>query len=135
MESFWLVVFSRVLFGMGGENMITCQMVCAEKWFKGRLLSVAMGLNMISGFIGTTFNNLITPMLVAHLEDPFKVSVCVSCIVSMSTFGCFTYFFLNESWDCRTEPKKSETNYDLAKVQEIENRELIKPKGMFATRS
>lgn len=79
-DTYILVVVGRVIFGIGGENLITAQMVCAEKWFSGKFLAVAMGLNMVFCYVGSLLNNFFTPFIQARTENIFHTTCCVLCI-------------------------------------------------------
>jgi len=79
-RSYYLLIAGRVIFGIGGENMITAQMVCTEKWFGGKFLSVAIGMNLVFAYIGTLLNNFFTPFMVSLLDSIFNSAVCIMFI-------------------------------------------------------
>jgi MFS family permease len=79
-ENYSLLVIGRVIFGLGGENLISAQMVCAEKWFKGKYLAVAMGLNMVFCYVGSLLNNFFTPFIESRTDNMFHTSVIVLVI-------------------------------------------------------
>lgn len=95
MESYVMLVVGRVIFGLGGENLITCQCVCAEKWFKGRMLATAMGLNMFACYFGTCLNNFLTPYMIDSIGDPKTTCLIIMGILCMSMFATFYYIFVN----------------------------------------
>jgi MFS family permease len=51
-ESYTYMVIGRVIFGLGGENMITAQMICIAKWFRGKFLSAAIGISLVFCYFG-----------------------------------------------------------------------------------
>ena len=52
-NSFVLLLVGRALFGMGGESLIVAQAAMAEKWFTGKFLSLAIGLNNVVSLVGS----------------------------------------------------------------------------------
>jgi MFS family permease len=49
---FWLMMLARGIFGVGAESLIVAQASIAEKWFTGKFLTVALGLNNICSLLG-----------------------------------------------------------------------------------
>ena len=59
----------RVIFGLGGENNLVVQCFIVEKWFTGRMLSLAFGIVMVFNQTGTTFNNYLTPFIYSETSS------------------------------------------------------------------
>jgi len=51
----------RVIFGLGGESMNVIQTVVVSRWFFGKELAFALGLNITMSRLGSVFNNLVEP--------------------------------------------------------------------------
>ena len=51
-NSFVLLLLARAVFGIGGESLIVAQASMAERWFTGKFLSLAIGLNNVFALIG-----------------------------------------------------------------------------------
>ncbi len=54
-ESFWMMFLGRVLFGSGVEALIIAQNKIIAKWFSGKELALAFGLNLSICRLGTFF--------------------------------------------------------------------------------
>jgi MFS family permease len=52
LNSFVLLLLARAVFGIGGESLIVAQASMAERWFTGKFLSLAIGLNNVFALIG-----------------------------------------------------------------------------------
>jgi Na+/melibiose symporter-like transporter len=109
-ESYWVVVLGRVVFGFGGESQIVTGLVCCEKWFKGKYLSVAMGMNMIFAYLGSLLNNFFTPFIYTELQSPFQTSVIVCMILSVCTLCSYAYIIMSFKYEHLLEEEPSNTN-------------------------
>ena len=88
-DSYYMLIIGRLISGIGGENMITIQMVCVEKWFGDTHLSLAMGICLVVSNLGTMLNNFLTPFMVENLGNIFHAQVLIMIIVACSQFFCF----------------------------------------------
>jgi MFS family permease len=104
-ESYTCMVIGRVIFGLGGENLITAQMICTAKWFRGKFLSAAIGLNLVFCYFGGMLNNFFTPYMEEKMNSPFKTSVCVMMILSFSTLMAYLYVWLSLKYEHLLDPR------------------------------
>jgi len=97
----------RLIFGMGAESLNVAVTTALARWFRGKELSFAFGLNLTASRLGT-FAALNSPTWArwayANWRDPFLIALAFSalCVV-----GAITYWMM-EAW--------AEKNYDLGKV-------------------
>jgi MFS family permease len=97
----------RLIFGMGAESLNVAATTALARWFRGKELSFALGLNLTASRLGT-FAALNSPTWArwayANWRDPFLIAVAFSalCVV-----GALVYWIL-EAW--------AEKNSDLGKV-------------------
>src|SRR5437870_4971656 len=49
----WLMATGRLIFGMGAESLIVAVTTALAKWFKGKELSFAFGINLTVSRLGT----------------------------------------------------------------------------------
>jgi MFS family permease len=62
-DQFWLMCLGRVIFAIGGENLVVTSNMRAVKWFKGRELSMVFGMQLSVNRAGSTINfNVMTPL-------------------------------------------------------------------------
>lgn len=89
----------RVIFGLGGENNLVVQCFIVEKWFSGRLLSVAFGLVMVFNLAGTTVNNYITPFSFDAYDKSFTAVFLISYIfIMISVTFSLLYCYLDSKY-------------------------------------
>src|ERR1700722_11169416 len=97
----------RLIFGMGAESLNVASTTALARWFRGKELSFALGLNLTASRLGT-FAALNSPTWArwayANWRDPFLIALAFSalCVVA-----ALVYWIL-EAW--------AENNYDLGKV-------------------
>jgi MFS family permease len=97
----------RLIFGMGAESLNVAATTALARWFRGKELSFALGLNLTASRLGT-FAALNSPTWArwayANWRDPFLIALAFSalCVVA-----ALVYWIL-EAW--------AENNYDLGKV-------------------
>jgi hypothetical protein len=111
--SYEVILTGRLIFAIGGDNLLNVQMVCLEKWFRGSWLSAAMGLTMIFNYSGSILNAYFTPVLVEDF-DPFKAIVMTMFVLAFSMVSGFTYVLLNMKYEHLLEgPKKADQDLYL----------------------
>jgi len=103
---FYIAVFGRFIFGLGGESLSVTQSAYCGKWFPEEFLTIAFGITLAFARIGSAINFLITPFLggVSFSLALWFGAAC--CLVSM--FFAIQLAF----WDWRAEkiipPEKTE---------------------------
>lgn len=60
-KAFWLMVFSAILIGLGGENLLVAQNSLSEKWFTGKFIGIAIGLNTELAMFGQSLGAWLGP--------------------------------------------------------------------------
>jgi MFS family permease len=102
-----IMATGRLIFGMGAESLNVAVVTALARWFKGKELSFAFGLNLTASRLGT-FAALNSPTWAraayASWRTPFLISLAFSalCVV-----GAIIYWIM-EVW--------AEKHYDLGKV-------------------
>ncbi|MFY9911354.1 MAG: MFS transporter [Candidatus Sulfotelmatobacter sp.] len=102
-----IMAAGRLIFGMGAESLNVAVIAALARWFKGKELSFAFGLNLTASRLGT-FTALNSPTWArwayASWRTPFLIAFGFS---SLCLVGA-TVYWLMEAW--------AEKNYDLGKV-------------------
>lgn len=90
----WVMATGRLVFGMGAESLIVAVTAALAKWFRGKELSFAFGINLMIARLGSfaalnsptwaksAFNSWRTPFLIA-------VGFCTFCVI-----GAVIYWFM-----------------------------------------
>jgi MFS family permease len=97
----------RLIFGMGAESLNVAVTTALARWFRGKELSFAFGLNLTASRLGT-FAALNSPTWArwayANWRNPFLIALAFS---ALCVIGAVIYWMM-EAW--------AENNYDLGKV-------------------
>ena len=90
----WVMAAGRLIFGMGAESLNVAVTAALARWFKGKELSFAFGLNLTICRLGS-FAALNSPTWAraayAHWRDPFLIALGLSvfCVI-----GAIVYWIL-----------------------------------------
>ena len=87
--NFPLMLFARVVFGLGGESLSVAQSAFVARWFKGgRGMALAFGITISFSRVGSSFNFLFSPMIATSKDVQTAVLVGMfACIISLA--ACF----------------------------------------------
>ena len=61
---YYLALFGRGIYGCGGDNLDLGQSIIVIKWFSGKELSMAFGINSSMSLFGIALNDNIEPIIV-----------------------------------------------------------------------
>jgi MFS family permease len=90
----WVMATGRLVFGMGAESLVVAVTTALAKWFKGKELSFAFGINLTVSRLGS-FAALNSPTWAraayANWRWPFLIALAVS---SLCVFGAVFYWAL-----------------------------------------
>ena len=109
LKTYWIMHLGRFIFGVGGESLSVAQARITTRWFEGKELALALGLNLAIGRLGSVLNDLLSPYLAYTLGMNSAIWFgTVTCIIS---FGCCqTLVVMDKQFVKRA---KSEENIDL----------------------
>ncbi|KAI8622556.1 major facilitator superfamily domain-containing protein [Chytriomyces sp. MP71] len=83
-HSYVLMHFGRVVFGLGGESLSVAQTRITTKWFKGKELAFALGVNLSVSRLGTVLTDFLSPYLALKVSFPSAIWVgLVTCLISL----------------------------------------------------
>ncbi len=103
----WSMAAGRLIFGMGAESLNVAAITALGRWFKGKELSFAFGLNLTASRLGS-FLALNSPTWArgafAYWRWPFLISVAFA---ALCVIGAIVYWFMEVH---------AERKYDLGKV-------------------
>ncbi|MDX9719295.1 MAG: MFS transporter [Myxococcota bacterium] len=117
---YWVMVGGRFLLGMGAEPLIVAVTTALAKWFRGKELSFAFGLNLTIARLGSAAADWSTGWarpLYENWQDPLWLA---SGIAGVSVAGAFLYWVMEA---------RAEKRYELGTAQETEK---LERKGLFS---
>lgn len=93
--SFPFMLLGRLIYGLGSESLIITQNKVLAKWFRGKELALAFGLNLMVARLGT-FAALNSAARIQALSGSWKLAIWVSAIIM---FFSLTLFFIYSGID------------------------------------
>jgi MFS family permease len=108
-ENIWLMSAGRLIFGLGAESMIVAITTIIARWFKGKQLSFAFGLNLTVARLGS-FLALNSPSWGKSLYDYWQSPLLITVAGGVFAFICIVLYFFLDVYASK--------NYDLPKEGE-----------------
>lgn len=108
---FWIMATGRLIFGIGAESLIVSVTVGIARWFKGRELSFAFGVNLTIARLGS-FLALNSPTWARPAYENWQWPLLIT--VAFATFcvvGALVYWVLED---------RAEKRYDLGEAGETD---------------
>ena len=107
---FWMAL-GRLIFGLGAESMIVAVTTAIAKWFKGKELSFAFGLNLTIARLGS-FAALNSPSWGAQYFTNWRYPLLIATVAGIICVAGAIFYFLVESNSEKNSPiaQKSESD-------------------------
>ena len=91
---FFMMAAGRLIFGLGAESMIVAVTTALAKWFRGKELSFAFGLNLTIARLGS-FAALNSPSWARNLYDDWQKPLVLAVLVGLTCLvGAVVYWVL-----------------------------------------
>jgi MFS family permease len=119
-SEFAVMLTGRFLLGVGAEPLIVAVTTALAKWFKGKELSFAFGINLMIARLGSAaadWSPAWARPLYANWQDPLWLA---TGIAGVSVAGALLYWFMEQ---------RAEGRYELGEAAETEK---IERKGMYS---
>jgi MFS family permease len=108
---FEIMVIGRVLLGLGAEPLIVAITTALAKWFKGKELSFAFGINLTIARLGSVAADN-SPTWAGRYYENWQDPLFIAAMIGLScVIGAFIYW---------TMENKAEKNYDLGEAAETD---------------
>lgn len=117
---FYMMIIGRFVLGIGAEPLIVAVTTALAKWFKGKLLSLAFGINLTIARLGSWSADL-SPGWARSFYDNWQDPLWLAtAIAGVSVAGAMLYWFMEH---------QAESKYSLGEGGETEKLEL---KGLYS---
>ena len=109
-----------MLFGLGGESLNVCQSVLVSRWFFGKELALALGINITVSRLGSVINNVVEPPLAEATSLGWALFLgLITCIFS---FVCGIILIFMEKYAAKhdaEDPSVKEDELEVVKLSDL----------------
>nr|CAD7443321.1 unnamed protein product [Timema bartmani] len=88
LNTFWLMVMGRFIFGIGGESLAVAQNSYAVLWFKGKELNMVFGLQLSFARVGSTVNFNVMEPLYKAVNKYYADYRCTGVVLFIASVTC-----------------------------------------------
>lgn len=114
----WVMAGGRLVFGLGAESMIVAITTIVARWFKGKELSFAFGLNLTVARLGS-FLALNSPSWGKGLYDYWQSPLLVTVAGGVFAFVCIIIYFFVDVYAAKNYAMPKEGEQDKIVFKEI----------------
>ncbi len=113
-----IMASGRLLFGLGAESMIVAITTIIARWFKGKELSFAFGLNLTLARLGS-FMALNSPMWAKSFYDYWQNPLWLAFYAGLSALFFISIYFFVDLWSSKNYELPPEGNQDKVIIKEV----------------
>ena len=114
----WVMASGRLIFGLGAESMIVAVTTIIARWFKGKELSFAFGLNLTVARLGS-FLALNSPTWGKSLYEYWQSPLWITVYAGAFAFLCVVVYFFLDLYTSKNYSMPSEGSQDKIIFKEI----------------
>jgi len=114
----WLMASGRLIFGLGAESMIVAITTIIARWFKGKELSFAFGLNLTVARLGS-FLALNSPSWGKSLYEYWQSPLWITVAGGVFAFACVVLYFFLDVYASKNYELPKEGEQDAILLSEI----------------
>jgi MFS family permease len=115
---FALMVSGRFIFGLGAESMIVAITTVIAKWFKGKELSLAFGLNLTVARLGS-FLALNSPSWAKSLYNYWQNPLFITIVAGTISVLCLITFYYLDSYASKNFVLKKESGQEKIQFGDV----------------
>ncbi|MEW6003773.1 MAG: MFS transporter [Stygiobacter sp.] len=110
-----MMAIGRLIFGLGAESMIVAITTVIGRWFKGKQLSFAFGLNLTLARLGS-FAALNSPTWASHFYSTYKYPLLIALGAGVISIAMATIYwgmdsYAEKKYSLRPVPKQDEFRF------------------------
>ncbi len=114
----WIMSAGRLIFGLGAESMIVAVTTIIARWFRGKELSFAFGLNLTVARLGS-FLALNSPTWGKSLYEYWQSPLWITVYAGVFAFLCVVVYFLLDLYTSKNYSMPREGSQDKIIFKEI----------------
>ena len=106
--SYGVMLFGRIVYGLGSEAVIVAQNAILARWFRGKELALAFGITLSICRLGTLFS-FNTEALIAEYFGGFRIALWAAVIFcGLSMLSNFIYVIMDKAAEKKLQLKEEE---------------------------
>ncbi|XP_034947217.1 major facilitator superfamily domain-containing protein 1-like isoform X2 [Chelonus insularis] len=87
-NTFWMMMLGRFIFGIGAESLAVAQNNYAVLWFKGKELNMVFGLQLSFARVGSTVNFLVMEPIYNYVSKEYSGPKCIGVVLFLASLTC-----------------------------------------------
>ncbi|KAK0158789.1 hypothetical protein PV328_009742 [Microctonus aethiopoides] len=87
-NTFWMMMLGRFIFGIGAESLAVAQNSYAVLWFKGKELNMVFGLQLSFARLGSTVNFLVMEPIYKYVAKDHSGAECIGIVLYLASLTC-----------------------------------------------
>jgi len=88
LDTFWLMIMGRFIFGIGAESLAVAQNSYAVLWFKGKELNMVFGLQLSVARFGSTVNFWVMQPIYDYVDKFYQGHRTLGVVLLLATLTC-----------------------------------------------
>ncbi|XP_017864226.1 PREDICTED: major facilitator superfamily domain-containing protein 1 [Drosophila arizonae] len=88
LDTFWLMILGRFIFGIGAESLAVAQNSYAVLWFKGKELNMVFGLQLSVARFGSTVNFWVMQPIYNYVSEFYQGYRALGVVLLLATITC-----------------------------------------------
>jgi len=108
----------RLVFGLGAESMIVAITTIVARWFKGKELSFAFGINLTVARLGS-FLALNSPTIARSLFDDWQKPLIITVAAGVFAVICIIFYYVLDSYASKKYEMPKDGSQDKIEFKEI----------------
>ena len=117
------------IFGVGVEAIGITATKAIVKWFKGREVALALGLNVATGRIGTLLAMAVSPIIAARMEHPSAPILLCLILLVIGLMSFLVFCVMDRKLDAEQEMGTNEKTSDKFQLSDIWG--IVKIRGFW----
>ena len=113
----FLMATGRLIFGLGAESMIVAITTIIARWFKGKELSFAFGLNLTVARLGS-FLALNSPTWGRSLYDNWQSPLWITVVAGVFALICIIFYYIMDAYASKNFNLPKEGEQDKVVLKE-----------------
>ncbi|EGR30537.1 major facilitator superfamily protein, putative [Ichthyophthirius multifiliis] len=93
-KQYSIILFGRIIFGLGGECLNVTQSSVASKWFIDKDISLAMSLNLSVSRLGSVLGSFVFPQVYKIYNKQLFFPLILGCFFCIFSFTCGIFLII-----------------------------------------